>query len=225
MDGGKTFRTMGGEGHGDHHALVIDPRNSNHLLIGNDGGLDISYDQGDTWEDITTMAVGQFYAVSADMRKPYYVCGGLQDNGSWCGPSAVRSGQILNTDWYRIGGGDGFYTQNDPADWTIGYVESQDGSTSRYDLRTGRSQSIRPRPPQAPPERRGLRHAAAQQAGGRGGGQAATSFRRHRRTRCTGSIGTLRSCSLRRTRALSTWEATGCSSPWTGVPPTRLPRI
>ena len=94
------------------------------------------------------MAVGQFYAVSADMRRPYYVCGGLQDNGSWCGPSAVRGGQILNTDWYRIGGGDGFYTQNDPTDWTIGYSESQDGATNRYDLRTGRSQSIRPRPPQ-----------------------------------------------------------------------------
>jgi len=179
-DGGKTFRTMGGEGHGDHHAFLIDPRNSSHLLIGNDGGLDFSYDQGDTWEDITTMAVGQFYAISADMRKPYYVCGGLQDNGSWCGPSAVRGGQSLNTDWYRIGGGDGFYTQNDPNDWTIGYSESQDGNTSRYDLRTGRSQSIRPRPPQAPPAQQpgeaGQRGAGApgagaapQQAGGRGG--------------------------------------------------------
>jgi len=147
-DGGKTFRVMGGQGHGDHHALLIDPNNSNHLLMGNDGGLDFSYDQGATWEDITTMAAGQFYAISADMRKPYYVCGGLQDNGSWCGPSAVRSGRSLNSDWYRIGGGDGFYTQNDPTDWTVGYVESQDGNTSRYDLRTGRSQSIRPRPPQ-----------------------------------------------------------------------------
>ncbi len=178
IDGGKTFPTMGGEGHGDHHAFLIDPANSNRLLIGNDGGLDMSYDQGDTWEDITTMAVGQFYAVSADMRKPYYVCGGLQDNGSWCGPSAMRSGQSLNSDWYRIGGGDGFYTQNDPGDWTIGYSESQDGSTSRYDLRTGRSQSIRPRPPQPPPAagegQRGAgapgSDAAAQQTGGRGGG-------------------------------------------------------
>jgi hypothetical protein len=182
-DGGKTFPTMAGEGHGDHHALVIDPRNSNHLLIGNDGGLDISYDQGNTWEDITTMAVGQFYGISADMRKPYYVCGGLQDNGSWCGPSAVRSGQSLNTDWYRIGGGDGFYTQNDPADWTIGYSESQDGNTNRYNLRTGRSQSIRPRPPQpaggagqrggaAPGATGGVPapEAAPQQVGGRGAG-------------------------------------------------------
>jgi len=170
-DGGKSFRTMGGQGHGDHHALLINPANSNHLWIGNDGGIDVSYDQGATWEDITTMAVGQFYAISADMRRPYYVCGGLQDNGSWCGPSAMRSGQSLNADWYRIGGGDGFYTQNDPNDWRIGYSESQDGNTSRYDLGTGRSQSIRPRAPQAPAAGAGSADPAAQgqQAGGRGG--------------------------------------------------------
>ncbi len=77
--------------HSDHHALWIDPRNNQHLVIGNDGGLDISYDQGATWEEISLSALGQFYAISVDMRKPYYVCGGLQDNGSWCGPSAVRS--------------------------------------------------------------------------------------------------------------------------------------
>jgi photosystem II stability/assembly factor-like uncharacterized protein len=162
-DGGRTFETMGGQSHGDHHSLWINPRDSSHLLIGNDGGLDVSYDQGESWEEISTMPVGQFYAISADMRKPYYVCGGLQDNGSWCGPSAVRSNTgILLTDWYRIGGGDGFYTQNDPSDWTVGYVESQDGNTSRYDLRTGDTQSIRPAAPQrgAPP---------AQPAGGAGG--------------------------------------------------------
>jgi photosystem II stability/assembly factor-like uncharacterized protein len=154
-DGGKTFSSMGGQSHSDHHALWINPANSNHLLIGNDGGLDVSYDQGETWEEVSTMPTGQFYAISVDMRKPYYVCGGLQDNGSWCGPSAVRSntGGLL-TDWYRIGGGDGFYTQNDPTDWTIGYAESQDGNTNRYDLKTGETQSIRPRGP----------------SGGRGGG-------------------------------------------------------
>ncbi|MGB2713765.1 MAG: hypothetical protein WBC51_06275 [Vicinamibacterales bacterium] len=148
LDGGKTFSPMGGQSHGDHHALWINPANSNHLLIGNDGGLDVSYDQGETWEEVSTMPTGQFYAISADMRKPYYVCGGLQDNGSWCGPSAVRSNTgSLVTDWYRIGGGDGFYTQNDPSDWTIGYSESQDGNTNRYDLKTGETQPIRPRGP------------------------------------------------------------------------------
>ena len=154
IDGGKTWRRVGGVGHSDHHAIWINPRNNQHILLGNDGGLDISYDQGDTWEALALMPLGQFYAISADMRKPYYVCGGLQDNGSWCGPSAVRSNVgIQNSDWYRVGGGDGFYTAQDPTDWTTIYSESQDGNTNRVDVRTGRSQSIRPRGP-----------------GGRGGG-------------------------------------------------------
>jgi photosystem II stability/assembly factor-like uncharacterized protein len=152
VDGAKTFAIMDGPSHSDHHALWVNPRNNRHLIIGNDGGLDISYDQGETWEEISLAALGQFYAISVDMRKPYYVCGGLQDNGSWCGPSAVRSATgIMNADWYRIGGGDGFYTANDPRDWTIGYSESQDGNTNRYDLRTGATRSIRPTPPFAPP--------------------------------------------------------------------------
>ncbi len=126
-------------------------------------GSTSSYDQGETWEYLNLMPLGQFYAVSADMRKPYHVCGGLQDNGSWCGPSATRSGNgILNSDWFRIGGGDGFYTQNDPTDWATIYWESQDGATSRSDLRTGRSTSIRPRPA-----------AQAGRGGGGGGGQGA----------------------------------------------------
>jgi photosystem II stability/assembly factor-like uncharacterized protein len=149
VDGGKTWQQISGMPHSDHHAIWIDPRNSNHLIVGNDGGIDVSYDQGDTWEYVNTLPVGQFYAVSADMRRPYFVCGGLQDNGSWCGPSATRSiNGILNSDWFRVGGGDGFYTQNDSVDWTTVYWESQDGATSRADLRTGRSTSIRPRGPQ-----------------------------------------------------------------------------
>ena len=187
IDGGKTFSTMDGVSHSDHHALWIDPRNNQHLVIGNDGGLDMSYDQGATWEEISLSALGQFYAISVDMRKPYYVCGGLQDNGSWCGPSAVRSNLtgIMNSDWYRIGGGDGFYTANDPRDWTVGYSESQDGNTNRYDLRTGTTRSIRPTPPLAPPppaptedpppQGRGAggtaTAAAPQAAGGQGGGR------------------------------------------------------
>jgi photosystem II stability/assembly factor-like uncharacterized protein len=146
VNGGRTWRQVRGIPHSDHHAIWINPRNNNHILLGNDGGLDVSYDQAETWDFINTMALGQFYAISADMRKPYFVCGGLQDNGSWCGPSSMRSSNgILNSDWFRVGGGDGFYTANDPTDWTVIYSESQDGNTNRVDLRTGRSTSIRPR--------------------------------------------------------------------------------
>jgi photosystem II stability/assembly factor-like uncharacterized protein len=149
IDGGKTWRQVQGLAHSDHHAIWINPRDNNHILNGNDGGLDVSYDQGATWEFVNSLgAVGQFYKISADMRKPYYVCGGLQDNGSWCGPSQVRSNTgILNSDWYRIGGGDGFYTASDPTDWRIVYSESQDGATNRVDLGRGTTTSIRPRGP------------------------------------------------------------------------------
>ncbi|HSP64441.1 MAG TPA: hypothetical protein VLQ90_15735, partial [Pyrinomonadaceae bacterium] len=146
-DGGKTFKSLQpGIAHSDHHACWIDPKNGKHILIGNDGGLDVTYDQGDTWEFINTIPAAQFYAVAADMRKPYYVYGGLQDNGSWGGPSQTRSGAgITNADWFRIGNGDGFYSQADPTDPNTLYSESQNGAMNRIDLRTGRSQSIRPR--------------------------------------------------------------------------------
>jgi len=146
-DGGKTFKSLQpGIAHSDHHAIWIDPRNGNHILIGNDGGLDVTYDQGATWEFINTIPAAQFYAVAADMRKPYYVYGGLQDNGSWGGPSQTRNpAGITNADWFRIGGGDGFYAQADPTDQYILYSESQNGAMNRIDLRTGRSTSIRPR--------------------------------------------------------------------------------
>ena len=149
IDGGKSWRQVQGLAHSDHHAIWINPRDHNHLLVGNDGGLDISYDQAETWEFVSSLgAVGQFYKISADMRKPYVVCGGLQDNGSWCGPSGVRSSNgILNSDWYRIGGGDGFYTASDWTDWRIVYAESQDGTTQRTDLGRGTTVSIRPRGP------------------------------------------------------------------------------
>lgn len=155
VDGGKTFKVVQGIAHSDHHALWINPKNPQHLILGNDGGLDISYDQGDTWEFVNTMAVGQFYAISVDMQKPYYVCGGLQDNGSWCGPSATRSGNgITNFDWFRVGGGDGFYTSQDQNDPNIIFSESQDGNVNRVELLAGRTENIRPRGPQpARPQR------------------------------------------------------------------------
>ncbi len=149
-DGGRTWRILRGMGHVDHHAIWINPKNSRHVMYGNDGSVDVSYDGGETWESLRSWAVGQAYHVSVDLRRPYYVCTGLQDNGSWCGPSSVRSGPILNQDWYRVGGGDGFYTAVDPTDWTIVYSESQNGNVNRYDLKTGEQRSIRPRAPLRP---------------------------------------------------------------------------
>jgi photosystem II stability/assembly factor-like uncharacterized protein len=176
LDGGRTFATLddaggyGDAGHVDQHAIWIDPRNPKHILIGNDGGLNISWDQGRTWDYVNTMATALAYWVSADMRHPYFVYTGLQDNGSWGGPSATRSANgILNSDWFGIGGGDGFQTAVDPSDYNIVYTESQDGNTSRYDLRTGRSGSIRPRGPGG----RG-REGFGAAAGGRGGAAAGT---------------------------------------------------
>jgi photosystem II stability/assembly factor-like uncharacterized protein len=166
LDGGRTFVTLneaGGNndpGHVDVHAIWINPRNSNHIINGNDGGIDVSYDQGKTWVSIKTMPTALSYVVSADMRRPYWVCTGLQDNGSWCGPSAKRSNVgIVNSDWFNIGGGDGFYTAQDPVDYNIVYAESQNGNTNRIELAVGRTVSIRPVAPPDP---------AAQ--GGRGGG-------------------------------------------------------
>ncbi|MYH09412.1 MAG: hypothetical protein F4143_04575 [Gemmatimonadales bacterium] len=148
-DGGRTWEVLSGYGHVDQHAVWIDPADHDHLVIGNDGSVDVSWDQGETWEALRPWAVGQPYHASVDMRRPYYVCTGLQDNGSWCGPSSVRSGPILSEDWYRVGGGDGFYTQVDPTDPAIVFVESQNGRLRRVDLREG---VTRPITPQAPDE-------------------------------------------------------------------------
>ena len=87
-DGGRTFRTMPGFGHVYHHAIWINPSNGRHVMIGNDGSIDVSYDEAATWESLRTWSVGQPYHASVDMRRPYFVCTGLQDNGSWCGPSS-----------------------------------------------------------------------------------------------------------------------------------------
>src|SRR2546425_2692378 len=175
LDGGKTFATLddvGGHrapGHVDQHAIWIDPKNPKHLMIGNDGGIDISWDQGRTWDYVNTMATALAYVVTADMRRPYFVYVGLQDNGSWGGPSAVRGrGGIMNSDWYGIGGGDGFYTAVDPTDHNIVITESQNGNTNRYDLRTGRGQSIRPAAPGRGRAAGAGRAGQAGQAGGAG---------------------------------------------------------
>ncbi len=147
-DGGKTFTTQRvNRIHGDYHALWIDPKDSNHVFTGSDGGIHWTYDGGRTWDFVNTLALAQFYEVGFDYRKPYFVYGGLQDNGSWAGPSAVPySVGATNDDWYRIGGGDGFYVQASPKDWRTLYIESQNGFAARLNQATGERKSITPRP-------------------------------------------------------------------------------
>ena len=145
-DGGKTFTTQRVRGiHGDYHAMWIDPADSNHMITGSDGGIHWSYDAGKDWDFLNTIAIGQFYEISLDNEKPYHICGGLQDNGSWCGPSQtlVRDG-IANEDWQVIHGGDGFYAAIDNVEPWIVYTESQDGHVARRDLRTGQQRSVMP---------------------------------------------------------------------------------
>jgi hypothetical protein len=103
-DGGRTFRNDGAERiHVDHHAMWINPANPNHLLIGNDGGVSISHDHSNTWVWLPNLLLAQAYHVEFDMQSPYHVCAGLQDNNTWCGPSAVRTNSgIRNDDWYVI---------------------------------------------------------------------------------------------------------------------------
>ena len=115
-DGGKTFRDDGAERiHVDHHAMWINPANPRHLIIGNDGGVSISHDRSATWVWLPNLLGAQAYHVEFDMQSPYHVCAGLQDNNTWCGPSAVRTNSgITNDDWYVISGGDGFQPLMDP---------------------------------------------------------------------------------------------------------------
>jgi photosystem II stability/assembly factor-like uncharacterized protein len=149
-DGGKTFRqNLVQRIHGDHHALWIDPRDSNNMVLGSDGGIHFSRDRGRTWDFTNNVPLGQFYEIGLDMQKPYRVCGGLQDNNSWCGPSMSFDPRgIGNGEWFTVGGGDGFYAQIDPTDPNIVYVESQDGNLSRRDLRTHEARNIRPPAPE-----------------------------------------------------------------------------
>ncbi len=145
-DGGKTLERQNTGIHGDYHALWSDPNNKDRYYIGNDGGAALTHDHGKNYLFFDNLPLSQFYAVGADNRDPYYVYGGLQDNGTWGGPSNSRDSMGILTDhWFRIGGGDGFYSVPDPNDWRTVYVESQQGSISRVNIETRRGQSIRPR--------------------------------------------------------------------------------
>jgi photosystem II stability/assembly factor-like uncharacterized protein len=148
LDGGKTINTAAASRtHSDHHAIWVNPANSNHVLIGNDGGLAVSYDMSKTWNFLPNLPVGLFYHVSYDMATPYNVCGGMQDNYSWCGPSQVRgTAGIGNHHWATVQGGDGFVVLQDPTDSRVIFSESQDGNIVRLDRVTFESMSIRPVP-------------------------------------------------------------------------------
>ena len=142
VDGGRTFKSIDeGNVHSDHHSLWVNPNKDGHIINGNDGGINISYDDGKTWFKANTPAVGQFYSVNVDMEKPYNVYGGLQDNGVWMGPSNYKFGY----GWYdngvypykRIGGGDGMQVVIDTRDNNVVYSGSQYGVYNRYNKTTG----------------------------------------------------------------------------------------
>ncbi len=149
-DGGSHFSGDGGSGgiHVDHHALWLDPRDGRHQILGNDGGFYVTYDRMDHWEHHNQMAIGQFYHVAVGSRRDYNVYGGLQDNGSWGGPSRVRNGSgPANWHWLSIGGGDGFVCRVDADDPNLVYFESQNGGMGRRNLATGEGGQIRPEAP------------------------------------------------------------------------------
>jgi photosystem II stability/assembly factor-like uncharacterized protein len=152
-DGGRTWREDRFKNvHSDNHALVIDPRNGKRLLLGTDGGAYQSYDAGARWQHLSTFAGGEFYRIAVDDSNPYRICGGLQDNQSWVGPSrTITKEGIRNADWIAVPGGDGFYCFFDRSDNNVVYAESQEAYAERFDLRSGALKEIRPQPAEGQP--------------------------------------------------------------------------
>ncbi len=153
-DGGKMFREMPIRPtydvgvHSDHHTMWINPGNPKHFFLAGDAGLHETWDRGETFRRINNFPIGQFYAIGFDMRVPYRIYGGMQDNHSWMGPSSTRRWMgIINDDWKQIGFGDGMYQQPDLTSHRYVYSNSQNGSLSRIDAETGDRLDIRPYPP------------------------------------------------------------------------------
>ena len=149
LDGGKTWNAIGlSNRHVDDHAMWIDPTNTEHFLIGGDGGIYETFDGGSSYDFKENLPITQFYRVNVDNSYPfYYVFGGTQDNNSMGGPSATISRDgIKNDDWFITNGGDGFWTAVDPENQNIVYAEAQYGNMVRYDRASGEAIDIRPEP-------------------------------------------------------------------------------
>ncbi|MGH9347727.1 MAG: hypothetical protein ACRD26_10730, partial [Vicinamibacterales bacterium] len=152
-DGGRTFRPHYGM-HVDHHAFWINPRNTGHIIDGNDGGIAISYDRGAHWASVDNMDLGQFYHVGVDMDTPYRVYGGLQDNMAWGGSSATRSRLgIGNGEWVQVGEYDGMVALADPTDSNVLYIEAPAGRLLRVDRATNERKTITAQVPKVPRSR------------------------------------------------------------------------
>jgi photosystem II stability/assembly factor-like uncharacterized protein len=147
-DGGRTWREDRFKNvHSDLHALAIDPRTPKRVLLGTDGGVYQSYDAGEGWNFLNNFAAGEFYRVNVDMGTPYHICGGLQDNLNWVGPSATHGKEgVTNADWTNVNGGDGFYCFFDARNPQVVFAESQEGYVHRFDLRSGAYKELRPQP-------------------------------------------------------------------------------
>ena len=141
---GKDWKIIGTNTHADHHTFWVDPKNTNHLLTGCDGGIYSSKDKGVTWRHHNQLALGQFYAVDFDGQFPYWVYGGLQDNGSWALPTQSSNGPVGPWHAQNLNGGDGFHVAVDKTESEWVYSESQGGATARLNRKTGARKSIRP---------------------------------------------------------------------------------
>ncbi|HBY60032.1 MAG TPA: glycosyl hydrolase, partial [Solibacterales bacterium] len=148
IDAGKTWRNIVGGTHIDYHSLWIDPTNPSRMWQGQDGGIAVTYDRGNTWEPVTNIPLGQFYQIHADQRLPFYhVTGGLQDNGTWSGPSRTREpAGILNDDFTMVSFGDGFHVVSHPDNPDLFVSESQGGSIMLTNMRTREQQMVSPQP-------------------------------------------------------------------------------